>query len=860
MAELPLLLLPDPEFAQRSTLAPIHMRIETPSHSRQNERLSPQFSQLQKVFNAKHVAIQHSSVGIDPEMVLVIEIISSIEKFANAIKRIDGLEWILEIEEDAISSDSDFYNPDYPEKELNGRLYMVMTNHQALQQLVSLWNQYKENPQITFQRGLNKFKILFRHLKDVRYWDVQDRLLETGVIKAWKEELSNDPNKIIRFQTELWYRNCPEKRQLSEEIVTNHIQNCGGTILSRCVIQEIAYHSLLAELPASSIQEIITNPHTSLVEYDGIMFFRPVGQMSIVRGLEEELSEYIKDTSALQIPKDNPVIALLDGLPLANHHLLLNRLIIDDPDDWTSEYLVNDRYHGTGMASLITLGDLNEEPLPLNSYLYVRPIFKPDPLDPNRGECIPEENELAVDLIHRSIHRIVDSDGEEDAIAPTVKIINLSIGDDSRPFNRMMSPLARLVDWLSDTYNLLFIISAGNSFDPIETGVPETTFNELNSIEREKKIVSALYKNTRNRKIFSPAESINSLTIGSLHFDEAQIKPSDRRINPFTNLLPSPYSSFGSGYQRAIKPDLIYPGGRLFYEVYTHRGETYLESSHSSDAPGIKVASPGTLSGDLNKVSFTHGTSNSAALISRFGAFCHNQLVEIFEEQGFQGDYQPFIVPLLKAMIIHGCSWNGAGNQIEEIMHNEWRSHQVKNKISQWIGYGSPDVLKVMGCHEQRITLIGFGQLSDQEANIFHVPLPPSLSGQRDKRKLTITLAYLSPIAVSTQKYRVASLWYEITNDPLGFTRTEADWRSVRRGTVQHEIFEGEEARPFTEDDTLDIKVNCRKDAGRIDRPIRYGIIVTLEVAQGVDIAIYDEIRTQITTKVMIHSDTEIRV
>jgi len=859
MAERPLLLLPDPDFAQRSTLNSINRHINIPSHPRQNERLSPQFSQLQEVFNTRRVAIQKTSVGIDPEMVLIIEIVGSIDKFANAVKRIKGLEWLLEIEEDAIPYDDDFYDVQHPDKELGGRLYLVTANHQALHQMLSLWNQYKENPQMEFEWGLTKFRQLFQYLREIRYWDVQDRFAETGILKAWEEDLRADGSRMIRFQTELWYRSSAEKRRLSEQIVANLIQQLGGTILSRCVIQEIAYHSLLAELPASSIQEIIANPRTSLVECDGIMFFRPTGQMSIVKGTDEgELSDYTGDTSALRTPVGSPVVALLDGLPLAHHRLLLNRLIIDDPDDWADAYLVTDREHGTGMASLIAFGDLNDGLRPLNHYIYVRPIFKPDPSTPYRCECIPEETELTVDLIHRAVRRIVDSNGEEAAVAPAVKIINLSIGDDNRPFVQMMSPLARLVDWLSFRYNVLFVVSAGNQFEAIDTGLQDTAFNELSPIERESTIVHALFTDTRNRKIISPAESINALTIGSLHFDSAQIPPHDRRVNPFVNVLPSPYSSFGSGHQRAIKPDLVYPGGRQLYEAVPYRGMLSLECSSSAGAPGVKIASPGRFAGDLSKTVFTCGTSNSTAIISHAAATCYDLLIEIFEEQEIEIDYQPYIVPLLKAMMIHGCSWGRAGSQIEAVMHDEWGSHRAKTKISQWLGYGSPDISKVMGCHEQRITLLGFGQLRDGEAHVFHLPLPPSLSGRRERRKLTVTLAYLSPIAASTQKYRVASLWYEIVNDPLGVARAEADWRAVRRGTVQHEIFEGEGAHPFSDDDTLDIKVNCRNDAGKIEAPVRYGLIVSLEVAQDVNIAVYDEIRTHIATTVMIRPDAEI--
>jgi hypothetical protein len=853
MTERPLLLFPNPDFEQRTKLGYSGRRIHTPPHSRQTERLSPQFSQLQDVFNARRAAIQQTSVGIEPEMVLVIETVGSISEFANAVKRIGGLEWLIEVEEDAIPYDDDFYDAQYPEKDLSGRLYLVMTNHQALHQMLSLWNRYKENPQMDFERGTTKFRQLFQHLKEIRFWGVQDRLAETGILKNWEEDLRADGNRMIRFQTELWYRSSVEKQQLSEQTVADLIQQLGGTVLSRCVIREIAYHSLLVELPANSIQEIIANPHTNLVECDGVMFFRPVGQMSIVRGGDEgELSDFIEDAGALQTPGDSPVVALLDGLPLANHRLLLNRLIIDDPDDWASTYLVTDRYHGTSMASLIAHGDLNDAPRPLNRYIYARPILKSDT---SRLEYIPEEDELLVDLIHRAVRRIVDSDGEGGAVAPTVKIINLSIGDGNRPFIQMMSPFARLIDWLSFRYNVLFVVSAGNYFEPIDVGLPEARFNEMTAVELESAIVHALFANIRNRKIIAPAESINALTVGSLHFDSAHIPPQDRRVNPFTNTLPGPYSSFGSGYQRAIKPDLVYSGGRLLYETDLHRGGLSLMCSFSASAPGVKVASPGRFAGDLNKTAFTCGTSNSAAIISRTAAICYDLLLEIFEEWESEIDFMPYIVPLLKAMMIHGCSWGRTGSQIEAIMHDVWGSRQAKTRNSQWLGYGSPDTSKVMGCHEQRITLLGFGQLSDGEAHVFHLPLPPSLSGRREKRKLTVTLAYLSPIAASTQKYRVASLWYELPNDPLGVTRTEADWRAVRRGTVQHEIFEGEGASPFTDDDTLDIKVNCRGDAGKIETPIRYGLIVSLEVAQGVNVAVYDEIRARIAAAVMIRPD-----
>jgi hypothetical protein len=58
----------------------------------------------------------------------------------------------------------------------------------------------------------------------------------------------------------------------------------------------------------------------------------------------------------------------------------------------------------------------------------------------------------------------------------------------------------------------------------------------------------------------------------------------------------------------------------------------------------------------------------------------------------------------------------------------------------------------------------------------------------------------------------------------------------VRNGTVQHELIEGRAALAFAAGDSLRINVNCRVDAGRLDAPVRYGLVATLEV--GVTVAI----------------------
>jgi len=855
MPDRPLLLFPTPEIADRSKGRGFPTRVHKPSYGRQGQRLSPIFTQLQTEFNTRRVELQGTAAGADPEQILVIETVGSIENFANAVKRIEGLEWMGEIETDEIAPDEDFYDEGDVAKALSGRLYLIMTNQRALDEMLSLWQRYQNDQDMEFDRGLTRFRDVFLGLKDVRRWGLKDRIEETGVLDAWREDLIHDGHRAIRFEIELWFRGNQAKRQQAREQVDSLVGQHDGTVVDECIIQDIAYHALLAEIPANAAQEIIEHPDVDhLIKCDSVMFFRPVGQMATGKNpVEGELSDH--EFEEIASPTGEPIVAILDGLPMANHRLLANRLIIDDPDDYASAYTVQDRMHGTAMASLVVHGDLMDGTPPLPHPVYVRPIMKPIRwINSPRPEQIPD-NVLVVDQIHRAVRRIFEGEGTGAPSAPTIRIINFSIGGPCRQFTQILSPLARLLDWLSVKYGVLFVVSAGNHTQAIVTDIPRVDFGALSGSEKEAAVVRVLYGEARHRRILSPAESINSITVGALHHDSSTVSYVDRAVNFFENVLPSPVSAFGGGHRRAIKPDILFNGGRCLYNE--HLGTTpnaIFEPRWLRIAPGNKVASPSAFAGDVNKVVYCCGTSNAAALISRMAAACHDTLIDVFEEQapGIEPSY--YIAPLVKAMIVHGCSWGEIRKRLQEILQTPDNSWQIRNWVSRWLGYGVPDSERVMACTMQRATLLGFGRLSDEEAHLFTLPLPPSLGARREWRRLTVTLAWLSPIAANTQRYRAASIWFEVEGGGVAPERQDADGKAVRRGTIQHEVFEGERAIAIADDANLMIKVNCRKDAARIQESVAYGLAVSLEVAEGVDIAIYDEIRTRIASAIEIRT------
>jgi hypothetical protein len=85
----------------------------------------------------------------------------------------------------------------------------------------------------------------------------------------------------------------------------------------------------------------------------------------------------------------------------------------------------------------------------------------------------------------------------------------------------MVSPLARLLDFLSERYNLLFLVSGGNVPSPLTIpGFNDwTAFEQATGADRERAVLTALNAAKLERTILSSAESLNAITIGAQHHD-----------------------------------------------------------------------------------------------------------------------------------------------------------------------------------------------------------------------------------------------------------------------------------------------------------------------------------------------------
>ena len=104
------------------------------------------------------------------------------------------------------------------------------------------------------------------------------------------------------------------------------------------------------------------------------------------------------------------------------------------------------------------------------------------------------------------------------------------------------------------------------------------------------------------------------------------------------------------------------------------------------------------------------------------------------------------------------------------------------------------------------------------------------------------------------REYRKVRMWFDPKGcgDELEVKRTDGDWRAVRRGTTQHEIFEGDAALAFVDGDEIKIPIYSEEYSdGPLDA-VPYSLVVSLEVAPNVDLPIYDEIRARIRSRVRV--------
>ena len=87
----------------------------------------------------------------------------------------------------------------------------------------------------------------------------------------------------------------------------------------------------------------------------------------------------------------------------------------------------------------------------------------------------------------------------------------------------------------------------------------------------------------------------------------------------------------------------------------------------------------------------------------------------------------------IKALLVHGAKWGSKGDLMDGIFQPQGQGSHLarRDDIARLLGYGVPQIDRVLDCAENRATMLGYGTISPDSAVLYRIPLPPGLDGVR---------------------------------------------------------------------------------------------------------------------------------
>jgi hypothetical protein len=794
----------------------------------QRAAFGPKFDRLASVLERDQSGIELRSdpSTLAPERLLVFEVRGSIQNFVNAIAKVTGLEFI---DQEELEGDEQDNEP---------VIYLLVPDALALSNIVSLWRRWNQGENLG--TGFAPWRNVFATLRNIRPWGAQDRVQsdERNIIATEIASMADDER--IRLEIELVFRSADARANESEADLSAAIATSGGRVITRCRIADIGYHAVLAELPVSSVRSIIEMSPESIAGLDPVMHIRPQSVATII-----ETGEAVDSApSAPLLVARSPILALLDGVPVAQHPLLAGGLVVDDQFDLEPLAQVAERNHGTAMASLIMHGDRNKPESRLERRIHAVPVL-------GLRDAFPDDR-LIVDMIYQAVFAMR---GADDPSAPEVLIVNISLGNARKPFHGQMSAWARLIDRLSYRFGILFVVSAGNHTIPFD--VPNfanfSQFENADEAQRAHGAMFAIGQLIAERRLLSPSESVNCVTVGAANVDAVSPvdRMSTRNVDPFPNFtISNPSSALGPGFAKSVKPDILMPGSKEHMSFVASGTTLSIRPSGAARAHGLKVAAP-PRNGIGNFEQFTSGTSAAAALASRTCHQIHDALESAYGDT-FNSLNHAQRATLLKALLVHTASWPQAASElIKQILgpvNNRQHSLQ-KDNIRRFLGYGLVDAEAAIACTEDRATFWASGILPREQAVKIQVPIPICINGQAKPHALQATLAWFTPVLPGRQSYRAVRLKLiepdELTSLSVDAAKAQPDQNQGNRGTVFSRRWEGARAPIVGENHFITLTVQREPDQGAIiDDPIPFGLAVTFTMPEVTQI--YEEVRARL--------------
>lgn len=269
------------------------------------------------------------------------------------------------------------------------------------------------------------------------------------------------------------------------------------------------------------------------------------------------------------------------------------------------------------------------------------------------------------------------------AVAAGTRVFNMSLSIERAVSDEGYGDYATLLDEISDRHDVMFVLPAGNLKMPLWRPTWPDKPADVNAM-------LAGYRHTGQDRIFQPAESIRSISVGAIDPPDANGR-----------LRPSVYTRRGPSTALGLKPDVAHVGGE------------------GSQSPNLfSLAPSGAKVSDL-------GTSFAAPLAARTLASL-NHLIE--------GEVQR---ETLIGMLIHHAA-------VPETLNDK----QIRKFAPDFVGHGIPtNALDMLVTADSAITLAFVGTLYASQKLEFPFTWPASLvdSNGACRGHARMTLVYRTP-------------------------------------------------------------------------------------------------------------------
>lgn len=318
---------------------------------------------------------------------------------------------------------------------------------------------------------------------------------------------------------------------------------------------------------------------------------------------------------------------------------------------------------------------------------------------------------------------------EANSLTPKVRIVSgiISNGKEPVPFSKFIDRIRKAIKELKK-YTKIFNLSF-NSDEPIDGDYISTVAYELDTIMRSEGvqiIISSgnhkLYRvysdlndilDDEDSRISSPADSILGITVGSY-----VTKDNPYSVSQEYDI--APYSRVGFGLGGMQKPDLVAPGGNIYYNASLNEDVVICEDC---------ALIPGS-DGNLN---YDCGTSFAAPVLAGDYAVLTNQLPIHIQDRELLG----------KALMYHNAK------HLFDITSMDFDEREAVRKV---YGNGVLDLDSAMYSNPYKVTFVRLGELNYLTKQRVKFYMPTNMANQEGIRTCKVSVTCMSEVPFDKNK------------------------------------------------------------------------------------------------------------